>query len=63
MFLLNTIATTDITKEIPLKYWIIFIRIMSFVLPLSYKILWKMFIPQNPEDDPPVWDMMGKKKK
>lgn len=61
--LLNTIETVDITKEIPLKYWIVFILIMAVVLPVSHRILTKMFIPKEGDGEAPVWSAMDKKGK
>ena len=61
MLLFNTVELVDITKEIPLKYWILFIAVMAMILPLASKILTNMFIPKNNEEDAPVWSSMGKK--
>ena len=61
--LLNAIETVDITKEIPLKYWIVFIFIMAVVLPVSHRIFTKMFIPKEGDGEAPVWSAMDKKDK
>ena len=63
MFLFNTLELVDITKEIPLKYWILFIAVMAVILPLASKFLTHMFIPKNGEEDAPVWSAMSKKDK
>ena len=63
MLLLNTLELVDITKEIPLKYWIIFIAVMAVVLSLVSRYLTNMFIPKDGEDDAPVWSAMSKKDK
>ncbi|MBQ7902571.1 MAG: hypothetical protein IJ362_02460 [Oscillospiraceae bacterium] len=61
MFLLETIKTVDITQEIPLKYWIIFIVVMAVILPLVSKLLTKLFIPAKGRDEAPIWSAMSKK--
>ena len=63
MLLLQTVELVDITKEIPLKYWILFIAVMAVILPLASKILTHMFIPQNNEEDAPVWSSLDRKNK
>ena len=61
MLLLTTVELVDITKEIPLGYWVLFIAVMAVILPLASKILTNMFIPKNNEEDAPVWSSMSKK--
>ena len=61
MLLFNTAELVDITKEIPFKYWVLFIVVMAIVLTLVSKLLTKMFIPENNEEDPPVWSSMDRK--
>ena len=61
MFFLTAVQPVDITKEIPLKYWMLFIAVMAVILPLASKILTNMFIPKNNEEDAPVWSSMSKK--
>ena len=63
MLLLNTLELVDITKEIPLKYWLLFIAVMAVVLPLASRFLTNMFIPKNDAEDAPVWSAMSKKDK
>lgn len=61
MLFLQTVELVDITREIPLKYWVLFIAVMVVVLPLVSKMLTKMFVPKNNEEDAPVWSSMSKK--
>ena len=61
MLLFNTMELVDITQEIPLKYWILFIAVMAVVLPLVSKLLTHWFIPKNNEEDAPVWSSMDRK--
>ena len=61
MLLLQTVELVDITKEIPLKYWILFIAVMAVIIPLVSKILTNLFIPKNNEEDAPVWSSIEKK--
>ena len=61
MLLLDVVKTVDITQEIPLKYWIIFIAVMAVILPLVSKLLTKLFIPPENGDDAPVWSAMSRK--
>lgn len=63
MLLLKTIETVDITKEIPLKYWIIFIIVMFFVLKIASKILTNLFIPKPGEEEAPIWSKYDEKNK
>lgn len=63
MYYFYTSAGVDITKEIPLPYWVAFIAVMAVVLPLSNKFLTHLFIPKNDEEDAPVWSSMSKKGK
>ena len=63
MLLLNTLELVDITKEIPLKYWLLFIAVMAVVLPLVSRFLTNMFIPKNDAEDAPVWSAMSKEDK
>ena len=60
MLLLQTTELVDITKEIPLKYWILFIAVMAVILPLVSKLLTHLFIPKNNEEDAPVWSSLEK---
>ena len=60
MLLLQTTELVDITKEIPLKYWILFIAVMAVILPLVSKLLTNLFIPKNDEEDAPVWSSFEK---
>lgn len=61
MLLLNTIETVDITQEIPLKYWVIFIAVMAIILPLVSRMLTRLFIPKDGEEEAPIWSAMAKK--
>ena len=61
MLLLQTVELVDITKEIPLKYWVLFIAVMAVILPLASKFLTHLFIPKNNEEDAPVWSSMSRK--
>ena len=61
MLLLQTVELVDITKEIPLKYWVLFIVVMAIILPLVSKILTNLFIPKNDEEDAPVWSSLDRK--
>lgn len=61
MFLMQTVTLVDITKEIPRPYWVIFRLIMAVLLPLSYKLLSRLFIPDDPDGEAVVWSMMSKK--
>lgn len=61
MFLLDVVTTVDITQEIPLKYWILFIAVMAVILPLASKLLTKLFIPAKGSDEAPVWSAMSRK--
>ena len=63
MLLLQTVELVDITKEIPLKYWILFIAVMAVIIPLVSKVLTNLFIPQNGEEDAPVWSSLDRKDK
>ena len=63
MFFLTAVQPVDITKEIPLKYWILFIAVMAVILPLASKFLTHLFIPKNDEEDAPVWSSMNRKNK
>ena len=60
MILLSTIETVDITKEIPLGYWIVFIIVMAVVLTVASKVLTKMFIPKNGEEEAEIWSKFTK---
>lgn len=63
MFLFYATTGVDITKEIPLKYWILFIAVMAVVLPLARRFLTHLFIPKKGEEEVPVWSSMSKKGK
>ena len=63
MLLLQTVELVDITKEIPLKYWILFIAVMAVILPLASKFLTHLFIPKSNEEDAPVWSSMNRRNK
>lgn len=63
MFWIYATTGVDITKEIPFKYWVLFIAVMAVVLPLSNKLLTHLFIPKNDDEDAPVWSSMSKKGK
>ena len=63
MFLIYATTGVDITKEIPFKYWVLFIAVMAVVLPLSNKLLTHLFIPKSDDEDAPVWSSMSKKGK
>ena len=63
MFLFYATTGVDITKEIPLQYWILFIAVMSVVLPLARKLLTHLFIPANDNEEAVVWSAMNKKGK
>lgn len=61
MFWIYTTTGVDITKEIPLKYWVLFIAVMAVVLPVSNKLLTHLFIPKSDDEEAPVWSSMSKK--
>lgn len=61
MFWIYATIGVDITKEIPLKYWVLFIAVMAVVLPLSNKLLTHFFIPKSDDEEAPVWSSMSKK--
>ena len=61
MLFLLTVDTVDITKELPVGFWIGFAAVMAVALPLANRILSNMFIPKNGKEDPPVWDKYDKK--
>ena len=63
MLFLSAVRPVDITKEIPLKYWILFIAVMAVILPLASKFLTHLFIPKSDEEDAPVWSSMNRKNK
>lgn len=63
MFWIYATTGVDITKEIPFKYWVLFIAVMAVMLPLSNKLLTHLFIPKNDDEDAPVWSSMSKKGK
>jgi len=60
MTLFTVIETVDITKEIPLKYWLVFIAVMAVILPLANKALTRFFIPKNSDEEAPVWSSYSK---
>ena len=64
-FLFLTIQGADLTKEIPLKYWMIFIPVVLLVMYLRKKFLENLFIPKDtdPDREAPVWQGLGKKRK
>ena len=61
--MLMFLATTgvDITQEIPIEYWVLFIAVMALVLPLANRLLTHMFIPKNDDEEAPVWSVMSRK--
>jgi len=63
--MLMFLATTgvDITQEIPIEYWVLFIAVMAFVLPLANRLLTHMFIPKNDDEEAPVWSAMSRKER
>ena len=63
MFLLQTVQTVDITKEIPLKYWLIFAAVLAVVMFLVKKLLTKLFIPQGDDEEALIWSIKSKKNK
>ena len=63
MFFLTAVQPVDITKEIPLKYWILFIAVMAVILPLASRFLTHLFIPKSDEEDAPVWSSMSRRNK
>ena len=63
MFWMYATTGVDITKEIPFKYWVLFIAVMAVVLPVSNKLLTHLLIPKSDDEDAPVWSSMSKKGK
>lgn len=63
MLFLSAIETVDITKEIPPVYLAAFALIMVVVLFAANKLLTRMFIPRDTDDDAPVWSYFSKKNK
>lgn len=63
MLFLSAIKTVDITQEIPPVYLAAFAIVMILVLFIANKLLTRMFIPRNSDDDAPVWSYFSKKNK
>lgn len=61
MFILATIETVDITKELPLAFWLGFAAFTAVILPLANRILTNMFIPKKGRDEAPIWSKYDKK--
>lgn len=61
MFFLTAIETADITKELPLYFWIGFIIVMAVVLIAVNKLLTKLFIPKNDGEEALIWGKFNKK--
>ena len=61
MLFLNTIETVDITKELPLGFWIGFVLVMAVVLPVANRLLSGMFIPKKGREEAPIWDKYDKR--
>lgn len=61
MFFLNTIETVDITKELPLGFWLVFIPVMAVVLFVAHRLLTRMFIPKPGKEEAPLWDKYSKR--
>ena len=61
MFFLNTIETVDITKELPLEFWLVFALVMAVVLFVAHKLLTRLFVPKPGREEPAVWDKYSKR--
>ncbi len=60
---LSVIETVDITKEIPPVYLAAFAVVMILVLFVANKLLTRMFIPKDGDEEAPVWSHYSKKNK
>ncbi|MBR5521168.1 MAG: hypothetical protein IKU54_04145 [Oscillospiraceae bacterium] len=63
MFYLATTETTNIIQMIPPAYLVAFAGIMAVVLFVANRLLTKLFIPKEGQDEAPVWAWYGDREK
>lgn len=61
MFILNVLETTDITKELPITFWVVFAVVMAVVLLVAHRLLTRLFIPRPGSEEAPIWDKYNKR--